>query len=130
MTVVYATPEQLAAWLGRPAPADAERLLARASEDIDAALLTACYPIDSTGSPTNPVHARALADAACSQVEYQLAAGEDGTGAAARWSSVSAGSISLSASGTAPAGAPDLAPRALRALQRAGLTGHGVGAPW
>ncbi|MGW2541084.1 hypothetical protein ACWC5I_09455 [Kitasatospora sp. NPDC001574] len=130
MDLTYATPAQLAAWLGRPAPADAERLLARASEDVDAALLTACYPVDSTGAPTDPAHAGALADAACAQVEYQLAAGEDGTGAAARWSSVSAGSISLSASSTGPAGALDMAPRALRALQQAGLTGHGVGAPW
>ncbi|WP_043471460.1 hypothetical protein [Kitasatospora sp. MBT66] len=130
MAPTYATPEQLATWLGRPAPADAERLLARASEDVDAALLTACYPVDSTGAPAHPAHAGALADAACAQVEYQLAAGEDGTGAAARWSSVSAGSISLSASSTAPAGALDLAPRTRRALQQAGLTGHGVGAPW
>ncbi|MEV7777803.1 hypothetical protein [Kitasatospora sp. NPDC088351] len=130
MALTYATPAQLATWLGRPAPADAERLLARASEDVDAALLTACYPVDSTGAPTDPAHTQALADAACAQVEYQLAAGEDGTGAAARWSSVSAGSISLSASSSAPAGALDLAPRALRALQRAELTGHGVGAPW
>ncbi|MFD7738413.1 hypothetical protein [Streptomyces sp. MJM8645] len=129
MALTYASPEQLAAWLGRPAPTDAERLLARASDDVDAALLTACYPVDSTGSPTAPVHAAALADAACAQVEYQLAAGEDGTGAAARWSSVSAGSISLSASSPAPAGALDLAPRARRILQRAGLTGHGVH-PW
>ncbi|MEV0185885.1 hypothetical protein AB0I54_42465 [Streptomyces sp. NPDC050625] len=29
----YASPEQLAAWSGAPAPADAERLIARASED-------------------------------------------------------------------------------------------------
>ncbi|MFJ1708570.1 hypothetical protein [Kitasatospora sp. NPDC088346] len=126
----YATPEQLTAWTGRPAPADAERLLTRAAEDIDAALLTACYPVDSTGAPTDPAHAAALADATCAQVEYQLAAGEDGTGASARWSSVSAGSISLSSSSPGPAGsAVDLAPRARRALQRAGLTGHGVH-PW
>ncbi|MFD4659338.1 hypothetical protein ACFWP2_27335 [Kitasatospora sp. NPDC058444] len=130
MALTYATPAQLAAWLGAPAPADAERLLARASADVDAALLTACYPVDSAGAPTRPEHVAALADAACAQVEYQLAAGEDGTGAAARWSSVSAGVISLSASSSAPAGALDLAPRALRALQQAGLTGHGVGAPW
>ncbi|WP_030271196.1 hypothetical protein [Streptomyces sp. NRRL B-24484] len=130
MARAYATPEQLAAWLGQPAPSDAERLLARASDDIDAGLLTARYPVDPAGVPTDPVHVAALADSVCAQVEYQLAAGEDGTGASARWSSVSAGSISLSASSPGPAGgAVDLAPRARRALQRAGLTGHGVH-PW
>ncbi|GLW53968.1 hypothetical protein [Kitasatospora phosalacinea] len=121
----YATPEQLAAYTGKPAPADAERLLARASADIDDALLTACYPVTSTGAPADPAHAQALADAACAQVEYLLAAGEDGTGASARWLSVSAGSVSLSANSSLPT-ALDLAPRALRELQRAGLTGHGV----
>ncbi|MFF0293153.1 hypothetical protein ACFYST_08180 [Kitasatospora sp. NPDC004614] len=121
----YATPEQLATYTGKSAPAEAERLLARACADIDDALLTACYPVDSTGAPTDPTHAQALADAVCAQVEYLLAAGEDGTGASARWSSVSAGSVSLSASSSSPA-ALDLAPRALRELQRAGLTGHGV----
>lgn len=129
MARTYATPEQLAAWLGTTAPPDAERLLARASEDIDTALLTARYPVDRTGAPTRPAHVAAFAAAVCAQVEYQLAAGEDGTGAATRWSSVSAGSISLSASSTAPAGALDLAPRACRALQRAGLTGYGA-RPW
>ncbi|MFJ5883464.1 hypothetical protein [Kitasatospora cineracea] len=123
----YATPADLTAWTGRPAPADAERLLARASDDVDSALLTACYPVDSTGAPTDPVHVAALTAATCAQVEYQLAAGDDGTGAAARWQSVSAGSISLSTTAPAPAGgAVDLAPRAWRALQRAGLTGWGV----
>ncbi|WP_405018170.1 hypothetical protein OHV05_15385 [Kitasatospora sp. NBC_00070] len=127
MTPAYATPAQLAEWTGQPAPPGAERLLARASEDVDSALLHAVYPVDSTGAPTDPAHVAALVAATCAQVEYQLAAGDDGTGAASRWQSVSAGSISLSTSAPAPAGgAVDLAPRARRALQRAGLTGWGV----
>ncbi|MEV0445960.1 hypothetical protein AB0I84_31525 [Streptomyces spectabilis] len=123
MSRVYATPVQLAAWTGHPAPADAERLLARASEDIDDALIRAVYLTDDAGMPTDPAVVLAVRDAVCAQVEYQLATGDDGTGAASRWGSVSIGPVSLSA----PQGGPrtpsdvDLAPRAHRALHRAGL---------
>jgi len=119
----YATPEQLTAWTGQPAPADAERLLARASEDIDDALLTACYAVNSAGMPTDPVVVSALADAVCAQVEYQLATGDDGTGAAGKWGSVSIGPVSLGDRRDNPQAAADvdLAPRAHRALTRAGL---------
>ncbi|MFI0737869.1 hypothetical protein ACIQV2_01140 [Streptomyces globosus] len=119
----YATPEQLAAWTGRPAPADAERLLARAGEDVDSALLTAIYPVDEDGDPLDPEVRTALANATCAQVEFQLAGGDDGTGAGGQWDSVSIGPVSLSgrSSRTAAAGV-ELAPRADRALRRAGLT--------
>lgn len=120
---VYATPEQLAAWTGQPAPPGAERLLARASEDVDDALLTALYATDSTGMPTEAKVAAALADAACAQVEYQAATGDDGTGAAGKWDAVSIGPVALSGRKQAPTGPGevDLAPRAHRALTRAGL---------
>ncbi|MDJ1136218.1 hypothetical protein [Streptomyces iconiensis] len=120
---VYATPEQLTAWTGTPAPPGAERLLARASEDVDDALLTAVYTTDEQGMPTHPGTVQALADAACAQVEYQLATGDDGTGAAGRWSSVSIGPVSLSGRRDEPRSTSDvdLAPRAARALKRAGL---------
>ncbi|MCM2420302.1 hypothetical protein [Streptomyces sp. RKAG293] len=120
---VYATPEQLAAWTGAPAPEGAERLLARASEDIDTALLTACYATNDDGAPIDPAVAGALVDATCAQVEYQLAAGDDGTGAAGQWDSVSIGPVSMSGRTAGPAAASgvDLAPRAHRALRRAGL---------
>ncbi|MGW5673940.1 hypothetical protein ACWEV4_02410 [Streptomyces sp. NPDC003860] len=120
---VYATPEQLAAWTGAPAPADAERLLARASEDVSDALLTAVYETSSVGMPTDPSVVQALADATCAQVEWQLASGDDGTGAAGQWDSVSIGPVSLSGRQPGPPAASDiaLAPRAHRALRRAGL---------
>ncbi|MEU3917113.1 hypothetical protein [Streptomyces sp. NPDC029004] len=120
---VYATPEQLTAWTGQPAPTDADRLLARASEDIDDALLTAVYRTDVLGVPTDTKVIQALADAACAQVEYQLATGDDGTGAAGRWGSVAIGPVSLGNRRDNPqaAGDVDLAPRAHRALTRAGL---------
>ena len=117
---VYATPEQV--WTGQP-PADADRLLVRASEDIDDALLTAVYPTDSAGMPTDPAVVTALADAVRDQIEYWAATGEDGTGAAGRWDSVSIGPVAMSGRKDAPAAAGDvdLAPRAHRALTRAGL---------
>ncbi|MEV5131436.1 hypothetical protein AB0K87_13200 [Streptomyces sp. NPDC053705] len=123
MPRVYATPEQLTAWTGQPAPPDADRLLARASEDVDDALLSAVYDTDALGAPTDPKIVAALADATCAQVEYQQATGDDGTGAAGRWDAVSIGPVSLSGrqSGPQAAGDVDLAPRAHRALKRAGL---------
>lgn len=123
MRRIYATPDQLAAWTGDPAPPDADRLLARASEDVEDALRTAVYATDAAGMPTDPDVVQALADATCAQVEYQQAAGDDGTGAAGRWDSVSIGAVSLSGrqSGPTAAGDVDLAPRAERALTRAGV---------
>ncbi|MFD6889294.1 hypothetical protein [Streptomyces sp. NPDC059957] len=120
----YATPEQFATYTGQPAPADAERLLARAGEDIDSALLTAVYPVDEDGDPLDAKIAAALAAASCAQVEYWVAAGDDGTGAQGRWDSVSIGPVSLSgrAASTSGASGVELAPRAARELRRAGLT--------
>ncbi|MEV6073962.1 hypothetical protein AB0L80_02425 [Streptomyces sp. NPDC052069] len=123
MPRIYATPEQLTAWTGQPAPPDADRLLARASEDIDDALLSAVYDTDAAGMATDPDIVAALANATCAQVEYQQATGDDGTGAAGRWGSVSIGPVSLSDRRDDPQAASDvdLAPRAHRALKRAGL---------
>ncbi|MFE4256052.1 hypothetical protein ACFRU3_42785 [Streptomyces sp. NPDC056910] len=120
---MYATADQLAAWTGNPAPSDADRLVTRASEDIDDALLTAVYCVDDAGMPSDPDVVQALADATCAQVEYQQATGDDGTGAAGRWDSVSIGPVSLSGrSDTMPGPTGlDLAPRAQRRLRRAGL---------
>jgi hypothetical protein len=121
--MVYATAEELAAYTGQPAPADAARLLARASEDVEDALLTAIYDTDDAGAPTDPAIIAALSEATCAQIEYQQATGDDGTGAAGRWDSVSIGPVSLSGRQDTPRGAGevDLAPRAHRALRRAGL---------
>ncbi|MFD9789629.1 hypothetical protein ACFWXK_01635 [Streptomyces sp. NPDC059070] len=120
----YATPEQLAAWTGAPAPPDAGRLLARAAEDIDSALLTAVYRVDEDGAPIEPAIIAALADATCAQAEHWLATGDDGTGAGSVWDSVSIGPVSLSGrhSPPSPASGVELAPRADRVLRQAGLT--------
>ncbi|MFD8948990.1 hypothetical protein ACFV0B_09075 [Streptomyces xanthophaeus] len=124
MARVYATPEQLAMWMGRPAPdGDAARLLARASEDVDAALLTAVYDVDADGDPTDPQIVAALSSAACAQAEFWLASGDDGTGASSQWDSVSIGPVALNGRRPGPSAASglDLAPRAYRALHTAGL---------
>jgi hypothetical protein len=121
--MVYATATELAAYTGQPAPADAERLLDRASQDVDDALRTAVYSTDSAGMPTDPAIIAALSEATCAQVEYQQATSDDGTGAAGRWDSVSIGPVSLSGRKDSPrgVGGVDIAPRADRALRRAGL---------
>lgn len=123
---IYATPDQFTAWTGKAdddSPALA-RQLTRASEDIDDALRTAVYATDAAGMPIYPDVIEALANATCAQVEYQQETGDTGTGAQGRWDSVSLGPVSLSGRKDAPAGGPtglDLAPRAERALRRAGL---------
>jgi hypothetical protein len=70
-----ATIAQLDAWLGRPAPADAPRLLDRASEVVAGAVRTAVKTDATTGLPTDPTTARTLADATCAQVESWLDGG-------------------------------------------------------
>lgn len=122
---VYATPAQYADHPGAPpvpAGEDVGALLARASEDVDDGLLTACYPTDAAGMPTDPAHAAALADATCAQVEYRLqdATGDD-TGASDRWDSLSIGPVALSGRRAPVASDVDLGPRAVRTLRRAGL---------
>lgn len=131
---VYATPADLANYLGLDeAPADAQRLLARASEAVDDALVTAVYATDDDGYPTDELQRQAVSLAACAVVEWwgdERGTGDE-TGAASVWNSVSAGSVSLSrtvAAGGASGGtgstqvrAGQLPPRALSYLHRAKL---------
>jgi hypothetical protein len=72
----FATIAQLDAWLGRPSPADAPRLLDRASEVVAGALRTKVATDATTGLPTDPTTAQTLADATCAQVESWLDDGE------------------------------------------------------
>lgn len=110
--MAYATLADLVAYLGpdREPPADADRLLERASELIDEAAL---YRID----PANPEHAEAARKATCAQVEHWLEAGE--TEAAGVTGDVALGSLRMSVPGA-------LAPRARRALLAAGLLSRAV----
>ncbi|MBF8186324.1 hypothetical protein ITP53_11300 [Nonomuraea sp. K274] len=130
MARVYATADDLTDWTGDDPPADADRLLARASRLIDnRLLLTAVYPVDPAGMPTEPEHADALRDAACALVEWWDDHGDDGTGAGGDYTNVSAGGISFSRA-TGSSGTPSdprIAPEAVEILGGAGLLRHGVG---
>lgn len=117
----YADSAALAAYLGASAPADAARLLERASDLMDATCIGA-YAVDAEGIPSEPAVAAALSQAVCAQVELWLEAGEgnDVDGLAG---------TSYSLAGYAGQRPARLAPRALDALRGAGLLTpcHGLG---
>jgi len=70
MTTPYATSEQYETWSGQPAPANADWLLARATELIDA-IVTAPFDIDDeTELPTDAKVATTLRNATCAQVLF------------------------------------------------------------
>lgn len=128
MVGVYATPAQYATYVGGALPANLGRLLRRASQDVDADLITAIYDI------TDAVVLAALAEATCEQVADWLDKGWLG-GAALPVNSVKIGSVQLtgllggSAQGGSAVGVSGqrLCPRAYGVLQRAGLTGQPPG---
>lgn len=117
MTVAYASTDDLANFVGPdsdlPSEADQARMLARASELLDDAIL-APFSVDATTSlPTDETVAANLRDAACAQVEFWIDLGEDFDIEGL------AGSMSVfSASVQAPR---VLAPRAVRLLRASNL---------
>jgi len=127
----YATTSDLAAWLQAAPPAGSARLLARATEVVDSATVSAVY--DVTGAdelPSDATVAGAFRDAVCAQVEAWQANGTDHAGAgSAQWQTITAGRISLGRAGGG-AGVPvhggQLAEHAAAILRRAGL----IGRPW
>jgi hypothetical protein len=123
--MAYATAGELAAFLGYT-PEGADRLLDRASRDVDRALLCAVY--DATDTAVTG----ALKAATLEQVAYQLTVGNtDGIAHGMQPgvpSGQSAGSVDLSRGtsvGGASAGLPWLGEQAFSELQQAGLTGQG-----
>lgn len=119
--MAYATEQDLADYLGvslADLPDDAERLLERASEDIDYYTLGRATQSEATKLAT------------CAQIEMWLEVGEetDIRGALqsfsiGRWSATYAGAAGGAGSGGGP---PALAPRARRHLLLAGLLYRGV----
>lgn len=123
----YATTTDLADWLQAAPPLDAARRLIRATSYLDAnPLKTAVYDVDDDGLPTDAVVAAALRDATCAQADWWTQHGDDGTGAGADYTSVTAGSISLTraAGGAGAPRDPRQSPEAFDILSAAGLTGH------
>jgi len=121
---VYATPEDLTDYTGKPAPADAQTRLDRAADTIDDALLCAVYDTDAEGNPTAPEIIRALRRATCAQAARWIATGADADGTPPEHRSVRIGSVQLDRAPPterARSGRDELAPHAATILRRAGL---------
>lgn len=125
MARIYATIANYRAWsLDAITPDDRVTWqLARASEDIDRALIGAVYPVDANGMPTDADDIQTFQDATCAQVAFRQELSDD-TGAASRNDSTSIGGISIHrAAGTAALAMPPLGPEALKILHLAGAVG-------
>ncbi len=119
--MAHATTSDLSNWLPDtiPVPADANRILDRASEVIDAALKTAVYDPDET--------ADVLANATCAQVEYWLTGDEEDDVLGPLQGLILNGLQLQYGAGTNRATPTYLAPRAWRILNNAGLITGRVG---
>lgn len=123
----YATLGQLAGYLfddenatGR-LPADASRLLKRASELVQDSTVTAFYVTDTEGNPTDERTISAFQNATCAQVEYWVA-GDEEDDVVGPLQGMSAGSQQQQyGAGENRATPMYLAPRAARFLRLGGL---------
>jgi hypothetical protein len=114
--VAYATEQQLIDYLAPDAaPANAAKVLDRASDDIDGLLIGAVYDTDAYGMPTDARVQEALRKATLAQAEY-LVATNDLTGAQRQWGTVSVGEVSYTrgTTGMEPGRIADAALQALR----------------
>lgn len=122
MVMVYATKADLADYIGveeTNLPVDAERLLERASELMDAAALGR---ID----PNNAEHIEVVKKATCAQVEFWVQAGEQ-QDVAGPIEGYRIGGVQIQyGSGESRVGPTVLAPRAKRYLFMSGLLYRGV----
>lgn len=125
--MAYASRSDLAAYTGADAPAQAERLLERASELIDSKVI-APYTVDDDDMPSDATQRQAFRDATCAQVEWWIETGDE-KGVLAAYSSVSIGSLSLSrgSAGSSAMTGEALAPRARVHLANADLLYGAIG---
>ncbi|WP_433444557.1 hypothetical protein [Nonomuraea sp. CA-141351] len=127
--LVYATPDDYADYTRKPAPADIEGELERASERIDELLTVAVYRTDDTGMPIEPDEREALKRATCAQAAWSLAVG-DPYGVASAYKDVQIGSVKLGGR-TDAGGPPRYAQDAVSILRRAGLLpGYVIDGPY
>lgn len=112
---MHATTADLEAWTGSTAPADADRLLRRASEFVDSRITTH-YPTGPDGSPTDEVVHAALSEAVCAQVEFWTTGGGEADDVLGPAAASTVGPLKLTESWT-----DRLGPRAFDRLRRAGL---------
>jgi hypothetical protein len=130
--MAYATVTDLEETLGNGyTPPNAQRLLDRASRDVDRAIQCATYATDTNDLPTDPVVLTALKEATLEQVAYNAEIGNTNGIIHAMQSGVpsgtSAGSIDLSrgpSAGGSTDGLPWLGPQAGWVLRQAGLLGQ------
>lgn len=137
MPTVHATPTDLAAapWnlnLGEEA---AQRLLTRATTIIRGLTITAVYATGPDGTPSDNAVAEALRDATCAQAVWFDQTGDDGSGAASAYSTMSLGSARLSVGGAGSSTNTGVtqsryAPEAIQILSNAGLTAGQVQSAW
>lgn len=125
---VFATVAEYEAYTGATAPANAGRLLARASRLVSAATRAALYDTDPAGYPSDEDVREGFRDATCAQVEVwakrdAAASGDVSDPAASPWTSVSAGGLSFSRQSAPVATADDtaLTPEAAEILAELGL---------
>jgi hypothetical protein len=125
--LVYADTADLtsAPWSVSDLPANADRLLVRASQMVRGTTRTAIYAVDDTGMPTDPDVAAAFRDATCAQVSAWIAAGIDDPTAVLAGSAGVVASKSLGPRSISYAGADAVA--AERARIAAGLTDEALG---
>lgn len=122
MARIYATLANYRTWSQDAVTPDARVtwLLARASEDIDRALIGAVYPVDASSMPTDAADIQTFQDATCAQAAFRQDMSDD-TGAASRNDSTSIGGISIHrAAGTAALAMHPIGPEALKILHTAG----------
>lgn len=124
---VYATSDDLAAYTGSSAPANADALLAKASRFLDSAVFRLCwYQADGDGLPTNALVTAAFTNAVCAQAAWWDQLGDSTGAAAAGWGSVQIGSVQLGRSVTAVSAADSparqIAPEVWDVLQQPDLT--------
>jgi len=124
----YATLADLQGYLGAPPDSGDDRLLQRASETVDVALIASVYDVDGGGNPTDATVIAALRDAVCAQVESWKATGDE-RGDLGQWQEMQLGPARLVRRNSNTAtnlpgvgiGEDRLCPRALEALRMAGL---------
>lgn len=124
--MAYATSPELVTYTGATAPADATRLLARASDLIDDHIVTAVYNVNAAGAATDATVIAALRDATCAQVEFWLAGDEEDDVLGPLQGMSAGGQQQQFGAGTNRATPMYLAPRAARYLRRSGLMGGSV----
>lgn len=133
--LILATPDELATWMGSPAPDDAAVLLREASSRVSDACQCDIYDTQSNGKPSDPDLVEAMMEATCAQAELwsltgvNPAAGAGGLASQVVSSSIDGASLNTNAATLDSAKAESidgLGASALRILRLVGLASNSV----